>query len=219
MGTNSKADNKNAQKGSSTLCASEGETCQCSGTVIFSAPRGDKSVVPEVLRKESHVQKDDVDATIECTSAAFGEDPAKGKKKQCVCVKDFLPDMPSATKCANDGEDCKCASNVFYGSSKDGKVESIFEQKDTTYGLRPAAGGSIKCSADIFGDPAPKSKNKACFCQKVASFKPDKDMVVEKCADENQKCSCLGTVHFGVSDGKDGFSSAYVSKDLAKLAP
>lgn len=93
--------------------------------------------------------------------------------------------MPSVTKCASDGGDCKCASNVFYGPAKDGKFESIFKQKDTTYGLKPAAGGSIKCSADLFGDPAPKSKDKACFCQKVASFKPEKDMLVEKCADEN----------------------------------
>jgi len=38
-------------------------------------------VVPEVLRGEAHVQKDDVDGTIECKDAAFGEDPAKGKKK------------------------------------------------------------------------------------------------------------------------------------------
>jgi len=38
-------------------------------------------VVPEVLKAEAHVRKEDVDGTIECTNAAFGEDPAKGKKK------------------------------------------------------------------------------------------------------------------------------------------
>ena len=44
-------------------------------------------------------------------------------------------------------------------------------------------------------------------------------MMVEKCADENQKCSCLGNVHFGVVEGKSAFSSAFVSKDLRKIAP
>jgi len=49
------------------------------------------------LRKESHAIKDDVGDKIECTSEAFGKDPAKGVKKQCVCVKEGLPDLPAAT--------------------------------------------------------------------------------------------------------------------------
>lgn len=134
-------------------------------------------------------------------------------------MKDYLPDTPTAALCAKDGADCNCSGNVYYGASKDGQFESIFKQKDATYGLKGASGGSIKCSADVFGDPAPKSKDKSCFCQKPEPFKPEKDMIVEECAKENEKCSCLGTVHFGVVEGKSTFSSAFVSRDLRKTAP
>ena len=44
-------------------------------------------------------------------------------------------------------------------------------------------------------------------------------MLVEKCANENEKCSCLGKVHFGVVNDSNTFSSAIVSKDIRKLAP
>ena len=113
-------DKKQMQRGSSTLCAEEGGSCQCSGSVIYSAPRANKSVVVDDLRKESHAIKDDIDANIECTTEAFGKDPAKGVKKQCVCVKDYLPDTPAATLCAKDGGTCQCPGNVYYGRSKDG---------------------------------------------------------------------------------------------------
>lgn len=130
-----------------------------------------------------------------------------------------MPDTPAATLCAKDGGTCNCPGNVYYGASKDGQFESIFVNKDATYGMKGTTNGSIKCGADVFGDPAPKSKDKSCFCQKSGLFKPEKDMLVEKCADENQKCSCLGKVHFGVAEGKSKFSSAFASKDLRKIAP
>jgi len=48
-------------------------------------------------------------------------------------------------------------------------------------------------------------------------------MLMEKCADENSTCKCLGKVHFGVlasnTDGSANFSSNFVTKDVRKLAP
>lgn len=108
--------------------------------------------------------KDDVDGKVTCGNATFGKDPAPGKKKQCVCVRDYLPDTPTATLCAKDGGSCTCPRNVFYGASDDGQFESIFKEEEATYGIKGMSGGSIECSAKTFGDPAPKSKNKACFC-------------------------------------------------------
>ena len=172
---------------------------------------------PEDLTSGTHFTKD-VDGTIDCSAGTFGSGAEGGNKKQCVCVKSSLPDAPTAALCAKDGGKCACGGNVFYGSSASGDFKSIFEDQDATYALKTSS-GSIDCNATVFGDPAPKSKNKACFCQESEPFKPAEGMLVEKCAEEDGKCACFGKVHYGVAAGSGsapGFSSAPISKDLRK---
>ena len=48
----------------------------------------------------------------DCSVATFGSDPWPGQKKQCFCeVQPY--DYP--VRCADDGEDCMCNGNVYYG--------------------------------------------------------------------------------------------------------
>jgi len=109
--------------------------------------------------------------TIACTNAVFG-DPTPGTVKNCYCLGDH--------PCASENGNCACSGQVAYGAN--GK----FNFRSST--------STIACTNAVFGgDPIPGVAKK-CFC-------PPPAYTNTKCANENEPCTCFGTVQYG-AEGK-----------------
>ena len=78
--------------GSWAVCAVEGNTCTCTGAVLYgrrlvSDKTGDKRVASYKLMASRAHKLAKATGTIECTSAAMNGDPAPGFVKHCLCQR------------------------------------------------------------------------------------------------------------------------------------
>ena len=102
---------------------------------------------------------------------------------------------------------------------KEKEEEENFSKKEVgfddmmRYGFaQREAFGSIKCTTDEFGDPAP-GQAKQCFCEAETPAEP-----VERCALESEKtdCVCLGKVYYGQLEVGDESPASFESMKADK---
>lgn len=107
--------------------------------------------------------------SIKCDNGVFG-DPTPGAPKQCFC-ETGLPIARKVQKCSDEGDDCMCKGNIFYGAGVVDDKPSDFESMLTLpfkFRLSPDEDIAIKCDNAHFGDPLPGTQTpKACFCDDI----------------------------------------------------
>jgi hypothetical protein len=111
-----------------TACATEGGTCNVSGTATVRYGTATQYVTKTVT------------GPVACTNAVFG-DPAFGQAKSCS-IGITPTATPTWTTCANEGGTCNVSgtAEVRYGTA-------------TQYVTKTVT-GSVVCSNSVFGDPA-----------------------------------------------------------------
>lgn len=153
-------------------CGSEGDECVCLGKVYYGLQKMGKHSSPipfaQMIRKPHKVA--DSHGSIQCNNGVFG-DPTPGAPKQCFCEAG-APVTKSVLKCGEEGEDCQCNGNVFYGAAVVQDKAADFESMLTKqFKVRPSK-ESMKCNNAHFGDPLPGTP-KACFCDDVHKMSRD----------------------------------------------
>ena len=79
-----------ARAGASHACADEGETCKCTGKVVYGRkfvsgkPGAGKHTNINQLKATGHKEKQ-VSGTVKCSYGAMGGDPSPGYYKYCLC--------------------------------------------------------------------------------------------------------------------------------------
>lgn len=163
-----------------TRCASEGGTCNFSGTRQVRYGNGSTFFYKTAT------------TSLACTNAVFG-DPLPTQAKYCDFAADVAPAPAPApapdgwTRCATEGGACAFSGTrqVRYGAG-------------TTYFYKSAT-TSIACTNAVFGDPLPgQAKN----CDYGPASTPPASSWIP-CAAENGTCSFSGTrqVRYGAGTG------------------
>jgi hypothetical protein len=70
------------------------------------------------------------------------------------------------TKCANEGNNCICSTQIFYGEITSG--DELNKNAETRTKVAESD-GSTACTNQVFGDPTPGIR-KACFCAVASSY-------------------------------------------------
>jgi len=143
--------------------------CHCDGTLwLGPLKRPDKAdeeiaeFADLLIWRTAHKESQDYSA---CTVEELGSDPLPNAQKQCWCEPkpEYKP-----TRCADEGQDCKCSGTVFFGPQKgeDGKILTFDDLLDTeTYAVNNVNNtNSLTCSNTALGvDPA-RGVVKQCYC-------------------------------------------------------
>lgn len=121
-----------------TACAAQGQACTLAigqiGTVWFGAGT-------------AWVRRTEVSGSVDCSTAAFGSDPAPGAAKSCrVLVTDFVRPADGALACATENQTCTLPA---------GTVATVWFGADNRWAARTAQSGSLACTAALFGNAAP----------------------------------------------------------------
>jgi len=112
---------------------------------------------------------------------------------------------PEGAKCADEGGSCNFSGpgTVYYGVG-------------TRWVVRPNSSSGVRCSNEVFGDPAP-NETKSCYFQGTRSSREDYVATNSgfpqgtRCGAEGQRCQFRGaaTVHYGA--GSSWVSRAFVN--------
>ena len=156
-------------------CASKSnESCKCPGTMWFGPSVRQDTKAPietfEEMREWKTVSQE-TDDWQSCNAIDFGSDPAPGMDKMCFCE---VKPAYSASRCADEGDDCACTGHVYF-SSKVNSAKELADFDDVLeqgFAIVDASGqGSVSCSSESFAnaDPAP-STAKQCFCDDRKTF-------------------------------------------------
>lgn len=151
-------------------CGNEGDECVCLGRVFYGQQKiGSHSPITfdQMIRKPHKVQNSH--GSIQCSNSVFG-DPTPGKPKQCFC-ESGLPITKKVLKCSDEGEDCMCKGNIFYGAAVVKEKASDFDQMLTLPFKVQSSNDEtpIRCDNARFGDPLPGTP-KACFCDDIGKM-------------------------------------------------
>jgi hypothetical protein len=96
-------------------------------------------------------------------------------------------DAPRGNKCADENGVCNFqgGGTVYYGAGKQ-------------WVARPNSAGGIRCTNEVFGDPAP-NQAKSCFFERNTTVSASQGV---RCAEENQHCDFFGrgTVYYGAGN-------------------
>lgn len=156
-------------------CATKSnESCKCPGTMWFGpSVRADTKAPIETFEemREWKTVSQETDDWQSCNAIDFGSDPAPGMDKMCFCE---VKPAYSASRCADEGDDCACSGHVYF-SSKVNSAKELADFDDVLeqgFAIVDASGqGSVSCSSESFAnaDPAP-STAKQCFCDDRKTF-------------------------------------------------
>jgi hypothetical protein len=162
--------------GADSVCASEGETCTCKGTVTYgkkfvSGKPGSGTTITRISQMGSATKTKAVSGSVKCDSNNLG-DPLSGYYKQCFCT-------PSTkdTVCADgEGKTCACSGTVTYGkkflSGKPGtgtRTTTAAQMASSSTKTKKVS-GSVPCDNSNFGDPL-TGYHKQCICTPGAPAK------------------------------------------------
>ena len=150
-------------------CAGEGEECVCAGRVTYGLEqinRVSPAVFEQVIRKPHKIEPSH--GSIMCNNEVFG-DPTPGRRKQCFCETGVF--AKHVLKCGDEGEDCTCKGNIFYGASVvDEKASDFYKMLTKNFNWKPSNGKEpVKCDNAQFGDPLP-GEPKTCFCDDIGKM-------------------------------------------------
>ena len=146
-------------------------SCGCSGRLWMGPVKdqlsGSRLDTFNEMRNWKSVSKDtSKEDWTDCSVAAFGSDPWPGQKKQCYCeVQPY--DYP--VRCADDGEDCMCNGNVYYGDYEEEGYKKPLDFWAMTGGYWTVNSANntknVTCSPKSFEgvDPSP-GLQKQCYC-------------------------------------------------------
>lgn len=153
------------------LCGEgQNSSCHCDGTLwLGPLNRPDKltekitTFADLLIWKTAHKESQDFSA---CTVEELGSDPFPTGQKQCWCEPkpDYKP-----TRCADEGQECKCSGTVFFGpklSEESGKILPFDDMLETeSYAVNYVNNtNTIGCTNTAMGvDPA-KGILKQCYC-------------------------------------------------------
>jgi hypothetical protein len=126
-----------------------------------------------MLLRDKYVKKE-IHGSVACSTSGMGSDPAPGKGKQCFF--EAKAPAPTVKKCADEGSDCTCNGNIFYGSAIDDEKKPITKFMDifdmpfkvvASNGSQPITCNNKKMAEDE--DFLPGTM-KQCFCDDIGKL-------------------------------------------------
>lgn len=171
-------DLEDEESGGLSVCASENQMCQCSGTVYYGRryingrPGSGTTTSLEQMRTSGFKSRS-VSGSVSCSNGGMGGDPLSGFYKHCICDSGSSNDgtSSSASVCAQgEGANCQCDGTVYYGAKHvngrpgGGQTTSLDQLKSRGYKSRSVS-GSISCSSGAMGGDPLYGFYKYCYCE------------------------------------------------------
>lgn len=179
------------------VCADEGQTCRCVGTVVFAKKfkRGKPgwgvyANAEVVARSKTRISKTmrAGESFMKCTREAFGDDPAPNFFKYCMCFEGNTTNYEDSLAPAPAGYD---VSDIwpYLLTEQPQSVQILSTLTDSA-----AAGGQQHGKSRIVRS---EMEHAAVRAHSGHDAREAEGVQPYVCADEGQQCKCTGTVVFG----------------------
>jgi len=119
--------------------------------------------------------KKEIKGSLDCDIHEFGQDPHPGHPKQCFF--EAKAPKPTVKKCAEQGGECQCNGNIFYGASLnyENKTLTKFDELFTMPFKYLSSNGSkpVKCSNKALAEDDDNFLNgipKECWCDDIGKI-------------------------------------------------
>ena len=150
------------------------DVCTGHGTVYFGSEviSGVSPAPFDAMIRSGKFVKKDVKGSINCDSRDFGSDPHPGHLKQCFFEAKAA--KRTVKKCAEQGGECQCNGNIFYGASLNYENKTLTKFNDifTMPFKYQSSNGSkpVKCSNKALAEDDDNFLSgipKECWCDDI----------------------------------------------------